>query len=182
MKISSSLLLIPGGKLLSRLIAVSLLALVLGGCASPVSQTVPFAETDYPPADATGTAVIYGHAFVRSDTGIKRGAAGIKVYLVPLTAYTEERAKIMESGNDPVPADSRLDKYVRTTVGDIGGGGFQFENLPAGEYLVYCKIEWERQFAGSMRRDGSGSPYALARAKVANGEHKKVVVTNLGQK
>ena len=158
------------------------LALLLGGCATVVNQTVPFDESEYQPYEARGTAVIQGHAFVRSDTGVKRGAAGLTICLVPLTAYTEERAKIMESGNEPGPMDPRLNRYIKTTVGDLGGGAYRFEGLSAGKYLLYCKIEWEAQFAGTMRRDASGSAYAVARTEVANGEHKNVVVTGAGQK
>lgn len=155
-------------------------ALVLSACSTIVNQSVPFSSADFSAFEAPGTAVISGHAFVRSDTGMKRGAAGIRVNLVPLTAYTEERAKIMESGKDPAPADPGLEKYTRTTVGDWGGG-YQFAGLPAGKYLIYCKIKWEQRFAGNRMRDGSGDLYALARVQVSNGEHKSVVATNLDQ-
>ena len=158
------------------------LALLLSaGCSTVVNQTVTFAESDFQSYEARGTGLIQGHAFIRSDTGVKRGGAGIKISLVPLTAYTEERAMIMESGNEPGPMDPRLNKYVRTTVGDWGGA-YRFEGLPAGKYLLYCKIEWEAQYAGSLRRDASGSSYALARTVLSGGEHKNVVITNSGQK
>ena len=156
-------------------------ALLLSACSTIVNQSVPFDNADFSAFEALGTAVISGHAFVRSDTGMKRGAAGIRVNLVPLTAYTEERAKIMESGKNPAPADPELEKHIRTTVGDWGGG-YQFEGLPAGKYLVYCEIKWEQRFAGNRLRDGSGDLYALARVQVSNGEHKSVVATNLDQK
>lgn len=154
---------------------------LLAGCSTPVTQTVSFNEADYKPYEAAGTAVIHGHAFVRSDTGVKHGAAGINIYLVPLTAYTEERAKIMESGKEPAGADPRLENYIKTTVGDWGGD-YKFEGLPAGKYLLYCKIEWEQQYPNSMRRAGSGEVYAVARAQVSSGEHKSVVITNPGRK
>jgi hypothetical protein len=88
----------------------------------------------------------------------------------------------MESGEEPAAADPRLEKYIKTTVGDVGGGTYQFEGLPAGSYLIYCKIDWEAKFAATRRRDASGQFYALARTQVSNGEHKNVVVTNLNQK
>ena len=156
-------------------------ALLLVGCSSMVNQRVPFNEVDFQPYESPGTAVIHGHAFARSDTGVKHGAAGVRICLVPLTAYTEERAKIMESGKEPSPEDPRLTKYIKTTVGDWGGD-YQFEGLPAGNYLLYCKIVWERQYAQSMKRDGSGNFYVLARAQVSKGEHKSVVLTNLDPK
>jgi hypothetical protein len=179
---SQTSLLTPSGKLFRGLTPLALVAaFLLGGCSTPVNQTVSFNEADYKPYEAAGTAVIHGHAFVRSDTGVKHGAAGINIYLVPLTAYTEERAKIMESGKEPAGADPRLENYIKTTVGDWGGD-YKFEGLPAGKYLLYCKIDWEQQYPNSMRRAGSGEVYAVARAQVSNGEHKSVVVTNPGRK
>lgn len=54
--------------------------LLWSGCSTaPVAQTVGFSETDCKFAEATGTAVIQGHAFVRSDTGVKHGAAGLQI-------------------------------------------------------------------------------------------------------
>ena len=167
----------------SGILALTFAAIVaLAGCTSPpVNQTVSFDESDFKSYQTPGTAVIQGHAFVRSDTGVKHGAAGIQITLVPLTAYTEERAHIMESRRDPAPADPRLEPYVKTVVGDWGGD-YKFEGLPAGKYLIFCKVEWERQNPNNMNRSGSGEFYALARTQVKNGEHKSVVVTNLGQK
>ncbi len=154
--------------------------LLVSACSTIVNQSVPFNDADYGAFSAAGTAIVAGHAFVRSDTGVKRSAAGIQISLVPLTPYTEERAKIMESGKDPAPADSNLTKYIRTTVGDLDGS-YKFEGLPAGSYLIFCRIQWERPFANGRRRDGSGNFYALARVRISNGEQKSVVVTNVSQ-
>lgn len=162
----------------TRSLAVGTVLLAMSACSTIVNQSVAFNDADYGSASASGTAIVAGHVFVRSDTGRKHAAAGVQISLVPLTPYTEERAKIMESGKDPAPADPGLTKYVRTTVGDWGGS-FKFENLPAGNYLIFCRIEWEQPFAGGMRRDGSGDLYALARVQLSNGEHKNVVVTNV---
>jgi hypothetical protein len=171
----------PGGKIGSlRFLAMSA-ALLVSACSTIVNQSVAFNDADYGFSSVPGTAIVAGHAFVRSDTGAKHTAAGIQISLVPLTPYTEERAKIMELGKDPAPADPGLAKYVRTTVGDLGGS-YKFEGLPAGSYLIFCRIEWERPFAGGRRRDGSGDFYGLARVQISNGEHKIVVVTNVSQK
>jgi hypothetical protein len=156
-------------------------ALSLAGCTTIVNQSTPFSESDLKSYDTTGTAVIYGHAFTRSDTGAKHGAAGITIYLVPLNDYTEERAKIMEAGNEPAPAAPRLVKYNKTTVGDWGGA-YKFEALPPGKYLVYSKIKWEPRFGGIGQRDASGNFYVLARTEVSSGEHKSLVVTNVARK
>jgi hypothetical protein len=162
--------------LVQSLILIGLLS--LSACSSIVPYSAPFNESDFVRYSVPGTAVIQGHTFVRSDTGIKRGGAGLTITLVPLTAYTEEAARIMASGKTPGPADPRLDKFTRTTVGDVGGGAFEFRDLPAGKYLLYCKIEWNAQYAGTMRRDASGSMFAMAKTEVSNGQTKRVVVTN----
>lgn len=150
----------------------------LGGCNSVVNQTTPFNEADLEPYLSSGTAQLRGHAFVRSDTAIKHGAAGLKIFLVPLTPYTEEMATIMESGKTPGPADPRLERYTRTTIGDWGGA-YVFDHLPAGRYLIYCRVTWEAQNPAGLRRDASGAFYAVRRTDVLAGEKKDVVVTNV---
>lgn len=146
-------------------------AFVLFGCTT-VNQSVAFNEADFRPYDWPGTAVIRGHAFVRTESGRKENAAGLNVYLVPLTPYTAERANIMAAENDPAPPDPRLARYVRTDLAD-NGGAFEFTGLPAGSYVVYCEISWWRRHLGA-----SGDYYVVGRATVADGERKHLVVTN----
>ena len=106
-------------KICPSLLAIAVL-LGLCGCAT-VDQQVSFNEADYQPYLAQGTASIFGHAFVRTGDGFKHNAAGLIVYLVPLTPYTEERARIMLAGKEPSPADLQMNKYLRSVVGDVGG-------------------------------------------------------------
>lgn len=159
-------------KIFPVLFAISFL-LGLGGC-STVDQKASFNEVDFQPYLASGRSAVFGHAFVRTPNGVKHTAAGLPVRLVPLTPYTEERAEIMLAGKTPSPADPRMDKYVRTEVADMGGQ-FAFGDLPAGSYLVFCKIEW---FGG---RYGGVDYFAVAKATVAAGQRKHVVATRLDQ-
>jgi hypothetical protein len=154
-----------------KYLVVLALAAALFGCTT-ATQSVVFNEDDFAPYLAPGRAVIRGHAFVRTEDGRIHHASGLNVCLVPLTPYTEERARIMQAGDDPPPADPRLEKYVQTVVAD-NGGAFEFSNLPAGSYAVYCKITWWRRRLGA-----SGDYYVVGRATVAAREKKHLVVTN----
>jgi hypothetical protein len=156
----------------TRYLVIVAAALALSGC-STVNQSVAFNAADFKAYEAPGKALIQGHAFVRTADNAKHTAAGLNVYLVPLTPYTAERGSIMRSGKTPSPADPSLGQYVKTEVADIGGA-FTFTGLPAGSYLVYCKIAW---YARSRRAQG-GDYYAVGKADVSEGEKKHLVVTN----
>jgi hypothetical protein len=152
---------------------VIVLLVGLGGCGT-VDQKASFNEGDFQPYLASGRSSVFGHAFVRTPNGLKHNAAGLPVYLVPLTPYTEERAEIMLAGKTPSPADPRMDKYVRTEIADVGGQ-FKFADLPAGSYLVFCKIEWVGGKYGGV------DYFAVSKTTVAAGERKHVVATRVDQ-
>jgi hypothetical protein len=159
-------------KLSTLMLALALL-IGLGGCAT-VDQKVPFNDGEFQRYLAPGSATLSGHAFVRTPNGIKHTAAGLPVYLVPLTPYTKERAEIMLVGKIPSPADSRMDKYVKTEIADMSGQ-FSFGELPAGSYLIYSKIEWEGGRYGDM------TYWAVAKATIDAGQKKHVVATGAFQ-
>jgi hypothetical protein len=146
--------------------------LTLLGC-STVNQSTTFNEADFAPYESTGKAVILGHAFVHIEDGRIFKAGGLNVYLVPLTPYTDERAKIIQSNKSPAPADPRLEKYTKVVVADIDGD-FEFDGLPAGSYVVYCQIQWSRP---KLRL--YGDIFVAGEAVVAQGETKHLVVTNV---
>ena len=153
---------------------IMIIAAVVGlwGCSSTVNQSVAFRAEDFRRYDSPGRSTIHGHAFVHTRDGLKHNAGGLKVYLVPLTAYTDERAKISLRGGEPAPADPGLEKYLRTEVADISGL-YEFSGLSAGDYLVYCRVAWDH-----FKRQSSGDYFIVARTAVKEGEKKRVVVTN----
>jgi hypothetical protein len=155
-----------------RYIAVLAASLALFGCVA-VKQSAVFNAADFASYDLPGTAVIHGHAFARTDDGLKHNAAGLKVYLMPLTPYTEERAAIMRSGREPEAAEPGLNQHIKVVIADVSGG-FEFAGLPPGGYVVYSKIEWSRKHS-------SGDYYVVGQTSVANGEKKHLVVTNNDQ-
>ena len=153
-------------------IMIVVAALGLWGCSSPVNQSVAFHAEDFRRYDSAGTATIHGHAFVHTRDGVKHNAGGLKVYLVPLNAYTDERAKIALGGGEPAPADPGLEKYLRMQVADLSGL-YEFSGLSAGDYLIYCRVTWDH-----FKRQSSGDYFIVARTAVKEGEKKRVVVTN----
>lgn len=156
---------------MKQIFPILAVTLVISGCITPpVKQSVAYDETAFARYAERGSSSIYGDAFLKTKGGETRTAAGIPIYLVPLTSYTNERGKIMWERKEPESADPRLARFVRTTKGD-SQGRFAFSNLPAGSYLIYCKIEW-------MLPDGSTTGgYALGRAKVEEGKRARVLVT-----
>ncbi|HEY4248260.1 MAG TPA: hypothetical protein VGM64_15530 [Lacunisphaera sp.] len=157
-----------------KYLIIIIAALGLSGCSSIVNQSVAFRAEDFKRYDSPGTSTIYGHAFVHTRDGLKHNAGGLKVYLVPLNAYTDERARISLKRNEPGPADPGLEKYIRTEVADIQGL-YEFHGLPAGDYMVYCRVVWDRF---NLKRPSSGDYFIVARTGLKEGEKKHVVVTN----
>ncbi|MDR1440706.1 MAG: hypothetical protein LBJ10_12150 [Clostridiales bacterium] len=49
------------------------------------------------------------------------------------------RDEAISAGRDPGPRDPRLAQFVRQRVLD-GEGGWRFEGLPAGDYMVLCRF------------------------------------------
>lgn len=154
-------------KTYSLLIFVAIL--LSEGCVT--KQSTVFNAADFAPYEADGSAVIQGHAFVRTEDNAKHNAAGLPVYLMPLTPYTQERANIMMKGGEPEEASPGLSKYVKSTTADMGGR-YTFTGLPTGSYVVYSKIEWSH-----YKRSG-GSYYAVGKVTVKNGENRHLVVCN----
>ena len=151
-----------------------IIALVLGlcGCATPpVKQIEAFNEAHFSRYQKPGTAQISGEAFLRTKGGDVKTAAGRRIYLVPLTPYTDERAKIMWERKEPEAADSRLARYTKSVTADAQGR-FSFSALPAGSYVVYTKITW----TVSDGSETGGS--ALTRVRLTEGEKKTVVVSH----
>jgi hypothetical protein len=156
-------------------ILVVVLAACVGSPANPYKRQAQFIEAEYAPYGKPGTSTISGQAFVKTRGGDVRYGAGNEVGLNPVTTYSNEwfeqtvrKQRVMEA------ADPRCDKYYWETRAD-GEGRFTFENLPAGEYYVFCVISWE--VAGQYGMETTGG-VASAKVKVGSGQHlKNVIVT-----
>jgi hypothetical protein len=171
------------------------IAAFVAGCVTPQRQlttpqaavpqpTVPFDESALLPFAGKGTSTITGQAFLKTAGGEVRYGAGDNVLLIPVTPYTTQEVGWADStliiAGVPTPTsqnmfDLRLQKYIRTVVGD-GSGNFEFQNIPAGDYYVLCPIIWSvpNYELGIIDKTGG---VAHAKTHVDDGETVKVVVT-----
>ena len=149
----------------------AVLCLATAGClrVQPVEvipRHAPFVPSEYEPYDRPGTGSITGQAFLKTRGGEVRFCAGEPVSLNPVTTYSREWWNVVVLGRrELAPPDSRAERYHRTTIADAEGR-FQFRNLPAGEYLAACYVEWEVPGARSLEATGG---WAGAQVKVENG-------------
>lgn len=147
--------------------------LSLGGCFER-KLTVPFNEAEYARLERSGTGVVEGQAFLLTEGGDVKKGAGKPVSLVPVTSASTEIHKVTHVGMMASTGwDPRMQAYNITVTAD-GDGRFRFENVPPGEYYVYCWIAWKWYNSGVLSETGG---WAYATATVRNGETTKVVVT-----
>jgi hypothetical protein len=124
------------------------LGLALAGCMPmvmndtrpQVAPTSPFDEAALRSALEPGQGELAGQAFKRTVGGEVRYAAGVPVYLVPVTPYVRECMAIAGSyaRSDCGP---RLIPYRKQTIGN-GEGRFRFQELKPGDYYVETTITW----------------------------------------
>lgn len=136
------------GRLLS-LPALALAAALSAGCAREAVN----ARFDAGQAErmlGAGTNTIEGSAFTRKRSGVIVTAAGEVVYLIPATAYADERftklfprgklrPAIALNGVEEPPADYA--RHMRQTKADKRGA-FTFENVRPGRYYVLTRLTW----------------------------------------
>lgn len=173
------------------------IAAFAAGCVTPPRQlttpqaatpqpTIPFDESALQPFAVKGTSNITGQAFLKTAGGEVRYGAGDNVLLIPVTPYTTEKIQAfvgVEGEGSSIVAgigllslqgDDRMQKYIRTVVGD-GSGNFEFQDIPAGDYYIVCPIYWNVPSEyGGMEQTGG---VANAKTHVGDGETLKVVVT-----
>jgi len=150
------------------------ICLVISGCvtSAPRPHLVAFDEVDFLPYAGTGTGKIIGQAFLKTRGGDVKYGAGNEVMLVPNTPYTSEIIDAMVDNVLMEVPDRRYRKYRRTTRAD-GQGNFEFNNLPDGEYLVGCNIQWE---VGGKHTRVTGA-YAYTRVSIEDGKAVKIILT-----
>lgn len=121
----------------------------VSGCASlraPVVLTASFDPQAAAFINASGRAKISGQAFVRRNNGKLLRAVGTDVFLVPRTAYADERIAAIYGDRKQQGWDARLpdaeplyEQYMRKTIA-TSGGSFSFEHVADGEYYVIAMI------------------------------------------
>jgi hypothetical protein len=158
-------------------IALVLIIIIVSGCAgTPVIQVnTPFAEDDYIPYTKDGTGNIKGQAFLKTQAGDVKYAAGNTIHLIPTTSYTKELMDkaIEKGGGFTTNMDYRLNKYIKTTIADADGR-FEFLKLPAGDYYIGCHIAWKYATRYGLMPTGGN---IIKQANIKEGESVKVILT-----
>jgi len=130
---------------------------------------------------APGNNRISGSALIRQQGGGVVTCAGNEVRLIPVTAYTAERMRLLYGSEEkgfrsiwqgtPVFQPDPPDYYTtqRTTVGDPQGM-FEFDSVGDGDYYVMTTVIWS---AGSNPQGGA----LMQKVSVSSGEERKIVLS-----
>ncbi|WP_293867728.1 hypothetical protein [uncultured Alsobacter sp.] len=132
----------------------SLACLLLGGCVTAQTRAAFDATQESAAARQMqpGDAAIRGNAFIHADTGRTYTAAGDWVTLIPVTAYAEERMRVLFGPrhrrevtwlNRTDAGDPRYLALTRQVKANIHSR-FEFENVRPGPYFVTAFVQWQR--------------------------------------
>jgi hypothetical protein len=127
-------------------LAYAVAGLLCAGCV-PAQQQKPtidpretFDSAALTNALQPGHSIITGQAFATTVGGQVRYGAGVPVYLVPMTPYSEECARIM-NGHATSSCGRNLADYRKTTTADAEGR-FKFPGLLPGRWYLEASITW----------------------------------------
>jgi len=121
-----------------------LVAGVIAGCAAPQQKTqrIPFPVAEYESLVTSGEQVVSGQAFLTTNGGDVKRAAGVEINLNPVTSYSDQFFEYHCKGKGALTkADSRYLKYIKTEIGDADGR-FKFSNVAEGDYYLVTTIKW----------------------------------------
>lgn len=134
---------------LVRLATMLVVIAVVSGCVAARAPVVLMASFDAQAAsfiNASGRAKVSGQAFVRRNNGKLLRAVGTDVFLIPRTAYADERIVALYGNRNQLrwgvrapDADPLYEQYMRKTVAS-SGGSFSFDHVADGEYYVVAMI------------------------------------------
>jgi len=155
------------------------LTVALGSCATTSFSTVTrFDSENAKKLLEDGPNTIKGSAVVRQGRGEVVSCAGRPVYLVPATAYADERMRIVYGRLDHGFSNNRqtfenepvgYKELVRETRCDAQGY-FAFRSVADGTFYVASQITWS---AGSYSTKGGS---LMKRVTVSNGDTKEIVL------
>jgi hypothetical protein len=168
-------------KILASLLGLAV-AMAFVGCTMPAlppppAMTSTFDAAEYKLATEKGAGKITGQAFLRTQGGEVRTAAGQMVLLYPATKFTREISTFAEydvtpagftAGTGSVFGD-KLKPYTRSYQADAEGK-FEFSEVPSGDYIVGTNVEW---VVGYAKQGG----FIFKEAHVGDGEAVRVIVT-----
>ena len=162
-----------------KLVILVPLTVALGSCAATSFRTVtPFDSESAKKLLEDGPNTIKGSAVVRQGRGEVVSCAGRPVYLVPATAYADERMRIVYGRLDHGFSNNRqtfqneplgYKELVRETHCDARGY-FAFRSVADGTFYVASQITWSAGNYSTKR----GS--LMKRVTVSNGDTKQIVL------
>lgn len=160
-------------------------------------------EKDFFPFLKKGTSSITGQVFLKTRGGDVKYGTGNQVLLFPITPFTKKLSSldddllIAATGSKDVSSlkssTSNLfekitngigirfewDKYKKATTAD-GGGNFEFNNLPAGEYYLESSVFWEvvdvNHYSHYAYTKESGG-IVKKQIKISDGESLRIMLT-----
>lgn len=130
------------------------------------------AASDLAFAGDTGSATIEGQAFLKTQGGEVKVAAGNEVQLIPMcagsTLWLAKQIKYLKA----VQLDTTVKGATRTTTAD-GDGRFRFTQIPPGDYYAVSSVWW--RVPGKYQQEGS---YIAKQVHASNGQTASIVVTD----
>ena len=104
-------------------------------------KRIPFPISEYNRVEKMGKGTIKGTIFVNTPTGTKVVGAGTRLYLNPVTSYSNQWYNDSYiAGNKMEKADSRLFNYLKFTAADANGV-FAFYGVPTGSYYLIGTVK-----------------------------------------
>lgn len=165
-------------RVLVRLAAILVVMMAVSGCVAARAPVVLTASFDAHAAafiNASGRAKVSGQAFIRQNSGKLLRAVGTDVFLIPRTAYADERIAAIYGDRNRVlggvqmpDADPLYEQYMRKTIAS-SGGSFSFDRVADGDYYVVAMIHLPSKF--SFRQVP-----ILERVSVQNGRSVRLVM------
>lgn len=158
----------------------------LTGCAGIQQRnhvlSVPFEADEARAMLDPGPNTVSGSSLIRQAGGGIVTCAGNPVFLLPATAYADERVNIIygnyQSGYVPyagllnhsfTPDDPEYKNLTEQTRCDAQGN-FEFTNVADGEFYVHTLVTWSVNYT----TQGGG---LMRRVDLEGGEHEKIVLT-----
>jgi hypothetical protein len=102
---------------------------------------IPFPVSEYNHLARSGKGTVKGNIFVKDAYGQRILGKGTRLYLNPVTSYSEQwYEESYLGGNKMQKADSRLFNYLRFTASNTVGA-FAFYGVPTGSYYLIGTVK-----------------------------------------
>ncbi len=156
--------------------AFAVLASSLCSCVTAPEPKSKFDASEAAFINSPGSGSVNGQAFLRRNDGMVVYAAGSDVFLIPKTAYADERMQGLYKGGkfngyiaSPKNTDPQYIAMMRKTKAD-GEGRFAFPDLADGNYYLVTSVFWN---AGNSPQGGT----LMETASISGGNTADLIMT-----